>query len=428
MFGWRRRNEGFEWREYVRTTILVRRADRQRRIDDARMAALAKVKDTRDKGVAAGQAGLETVSTTIRDVATAALRAIWSAIVATAATTADILRAIWREAASRAPDLPNMPRIPQPRLPKLRFSMPSIRLPNLSMPARFSAGSGLDEGTSGERLRPDIPFRLPFRLHINPQILGGLAFAGLLVVVGGPMLRRGDAEFSPPRAVPTIKTEGAKTAAVAADIRPDAGAQAPDNEISGRAKAIKGDLLRIGGRLVKLASIETPAAAHPCTRSNGRRWNCSAAARLALRRLVGRDTVTCTATGEADNGHLIATCTVDGRDVADELVRKGYAFAAPGFFATYGASEKEAQANRVGVWQGKTLRPEEWRSQVWDEAKRASPDGCPIKGFTRASRRTYAMPWSRGYDSRKIRERRGDRWFCSEEEARSAGFTLAGAL
>ena len=44
MFGWRRRSEGFEWREYVRTTILVRRADRQRRVEDVRVAALEKVK------------------------------------------------------------------------------------------------------------------------------------------------------------------------------------------------------------------------------------------------------------------------------------------------------------------------------------------------------------------------------------------------
>ena len=58
MFGWRRRSEGFEWREYVRTTVLVRRADRQRRIDDARLAALAKVKHARDAGADAGRASV----------------------------------------------------------------------------------------------------------------------------------------------------------------------------------------------------------------------------------------------------------------------------------------------------------------------------------------------------------------------------------
>jgi hypothetical protein len=55
MFGWRRKNEGFGWQEYVRTTILVRRADRQKRLDDARLAALSKVKDTADRGIEAGK-------------------------------------------------------------------------------------------------------------------------------------------------------------------------------------------------------------------------------------------------------------------------------------------------------------------------------------------------------------------------------------
>ncbi len=56
MFGWRRRSEGFEWREYVRTTVLVRRADRQRRIEDARLAAVEKVKNAADAGAEAGRA------------------------------------------------------------------------------------------------------------------------------------------------------------------------------------------------------------------------------------------------------------------------------------------------------------------------------------------------------------------------------------
>ena len=55
MFGWRKRSEGFEWNEYIRTTVLVRRADRQRRLDDVRLAALAQVKDVRDRGVEASK-------------------------------------------------------------------------------------------------------------------------------------------------------------------------------------------------------------------------------------------------------------------------------------------------------------------------------------------------------------------------------------
>ncbi len=37
MFGWRRRSEGFEWKEYVRTTVLVRRATANAGLEDARL-------------------------------------------------------------------------------------------------------------------------------------------------------------------------------------------------------------------------------------------------------------------------------------------------------------------------------------------------------------------------------------------------------
>ena len=62
---------------------------------------------------------------------------------------------------------------------------------------------------------------------------------------------------------------------------------------------------------------------------------------------------------------------------------------------------------------------------VWEEAKRTAPEGCPIKGHVRASDRIYAMPWSDGYTARKVRTVKGDRWFCSEDEARAAGFKLS---
>jgi len=39
MFGWRKKPEGFEWNQYIRTTIKVRRENRRRRIEDAKHAA-----------------------------------------------------------------------------------------------------------------------------------------------------------------------------------------------------------------------------------------------------------------------------------------------------------------------------------------------------------------------------------------------------
>lgn len=440
MFGWRRRSEGFEWREYVRTTVLVRRADRQRRIDEARVAAIDKVKDARDKGVAAGQAGLSTLTDTVSDLAVAVVSATWAMVRSAATTFWQIATAVAREIAARLPGRSALPKLPQlPAMPRL--SLPKITLPKIDMPSWPPPKSGAgqradvkgaeapaprkrgvardDDVTAAEApLRPDVPFRWP----VNPRLIGGAALVGAIIFIVGPMLE-GGAEFSQPQSVATVKVPPQETGAISPSESGDAAAG-----VHGRARAIRGDLLRVDGQIVKLASIESPAAQHPCMRSNGRKWNCSAAASIALRRMVRGKTVDCTTSGVTDAGHLIGKCTIDGTDIADELVRKGHVFASEGFFATYGASEKEAQANKVGVWQGDTVRPEAWRSQVWEEAKQARPDGCPIKGFVRSSSRTYAMPWSRDYDRQKLRERRGDRWFCSEEEARSAGFTLAGSL
>ena len=57
MFGWRKRNDGFEWRDYVRTTILVRRKKRRDRVGEARKAAVENLKAAGQRGAAVGAEG-----------------------------------------------------------------------------------------------------------------------------------------------------------------------------------------------------------------------------------------------------------------------------------------------------------------------------------------------------------------------------------
>lgn len=376
MFGWRRRSEGFEWKEYVRTTILVRRADRQRRIDDARMEVLAKVKDTRDRGVAAGKAGVDAAAQHAASAAAATGNAFWQAACRFGAGLWSFIRTAGNAVAARLP-----------------------ARPALSLPQRQTASG---DRSDRQRFLPDVPFRLPF----NPRLIGGAALALALIVIGGPMLQNGG-DVTAARFIPIVTSPIADKSASA---------------ISGRASVVSGDLLRVDGHLIRLTGVEQPDAKHPCFKQNGRRWNCNAAARAALDKIVAGRTVACTASGEDSEGRTLAACRAGDNDVAEALVRGGYVFAAPGFFASYASAEKEARAAKVGLWQGETVRPEEWRVQVWEEAKRSAPDGCPIKGFSRASDKMYAMPWQQAYDSAKMRTVKGDRWFCSEDDARAAGF------
>jgi endonuclease YncB( thermonuclease family) len=233
----------------------------------------------------------------------------------------------------------------------------------------------------------------------------GACGAAALVLVGGPML------------------QGASGTAVA-NLVPSS-ITSSSSELSGRADAVSGDLLRVNGQLVRLAGVEAPEPKQPCLKSNGRRWSCGTSARSALDKMLRGKTVTCSASGNDDAGRTLATCNADGTDIAAELVRAGHVFSAQGFLNSYNAAEDAARAAKAGLWQGETVRPQEWRDRVWEEAKRTAPEGCPIKGYVRADDRTYAMPWSTGYNGGKIRTVRGDRWFCSEEEARAAGFKLA---
>lgn len=58
MLRWWKKNEGFEWREYVRTTILVRRKKRREKVVEAKKAAMAGLKQAGKSGAEAGASGL----------------------------------------------------------------------------------------------------------------------------------------------------------------------------------------------------------------------------------------------------------------------------------------------------------------------------------------------------------------------------------
>ncbi|MDB5524111.1 MAG: hypothetical protein JWM58_1874 [Rhizobium sp.] len=53
---------------------------------------------------------------------------------------------------------------------------------------------------------------------------------------------------------------------------------------------------------------------------------------------------------------------------------------------------------------------------------------CRIKGNVsyNADRRIYHMPGQERFNDTKISPQRGERWFCSEAEARAAGWEKAG--
>lgn len=238
--------------------------------------------------------------------------------------------------------------------------------------------------------------------------LGGLAIAGLLAASLSIIAPRIDAR--PSRHA----------------FAPDAGRATAPHTISGTARVVDGDTLSVAGTRVRLEGIDAPEAGQSCKRRNGASWACGAAATSALQRLINGRTVVCTQSGLDRYGRVLGTCHAGNVDVSAELVRRGLAWAFVKYSYTYAEIEHQARAKRIGVWEARNQPPWDYRVQHWDVAEGKAPTGCAIKGNVTSKGKIYHMPWSPWYGRIRMDMDRGKRWFCSEQEAISAGWRPVG--
>ena len=195
-------------------------------------------------------------------------------------------------------------------------------------------------------------------------------------------------------------------------------------DVTGRARAVDGDTLEVAGQKVRLFGIDAPELDQHCDRDGGR-WACGRAAREALAVIVGRQPLACAVQDVDRYGRLVAVCEAGGEDVAARMVRQGMAIAYRRYSGRYANAEAAARADGIGLWTSTYVQPEQYRA----ERQGADPQpagGCRIKGnIGRSGSRIYHLPGQADYDATRIDERAGERWFCTEAEARAEGFRRA---
>ncbi|OOY15741.1 thermonuclease family protein [Thioclava sp. DLFJ4-1] len=192
--------------------------------------------------------------------------------------------------------------------------------------------------------------------------------------------------------------------------------------VTGLPRVVDGDTLVVANTRVRLFGIDAPEAKQSCKTAQGVRWACGRAATAELQRLVGQG-VRCSGDEEDRYGRLIAVCRAGGRDLNAEMVARGAAFAYRKYSRDYVSQEERARRAGLGVWQGAAQRPAEVRAA----AKVQNPPGnCAIKGNISGRGRLYHLPGTRAYAATRINEAKGERWFCSEADAKSAGWRRAG--
>jgi endonuclease YncB( thermonuclease family) len=192
-------------------------------------------------------------------------------------------------------------------------------------------------------------------------------------------------------------------------------------------------------------------------------------ARAELRRLVEGKELRIGAIDVDRYGRLIALVEASGRGSNEAMLTSGYAWAYREYLDTpdserFCEAEADARDAHRGLWRDK---PRFWdapwdfrerqreptrkrvergkesmascraasRAQQSVEQRLARIDawfaqlpepGCVIKGnINAAGARIYHLPGTSAYQTTRIDQERGERWFCNESEARRAGFRRA---
>ncbi|EAP97781.1 micrococcal nuclease-like protein [Janibacter sp. HTCC2649] len=124
--------------------------------------------------------------------------------------------------------------------------------------------------------------------------------------------------------------------------------------------------------------------------------------------------------------------TTDGQLVAQVLIEGGFAreLTYDGAYEhrdAYQAAEKRAKAKRLGIWSATCAAPLAPPAPRATSAVPQKPSGgCVIKGNINSEGvKIYHVPGGGSYDQTVITESKGERWFCSEQDALDAGWRKA---
>lgn len=193
------------------------------------------------------------------------------------------------------------------------------------------------------------------------------------------------------------------------------------SDLTGQVTISDGDTLRLGAVRIRLHGIDAPEKKQTCRTEQGIDWPCGQFVAARLAEWIGDSDVTCRRTDTDRYGRMVAKCSMSGTDISAWLVENGLALAYRKYSRDYVPAERRAAAADLGLWSGSVQVPASYRLAA--RAGNAPPDpACAIKGNVSKSGRIYHAPGGKWYNKTKIDTKRGERWFCSVDEAQRAGW------
>lgn len=189
-------------------------------------------------------------------------------------------------------------------------------------------------------------------------------------------------------------------------------------DLVGRASVVDGDTLEIRGVRVRLWGIDAVESSQTCLDAGGKTWPCGRRAAFALADFLGQRTVTCQQRDTDRYGRVVAVCRVGGVEINRWMVEQGWALA----YVQYGGSvyleaQRQAQALKRGIWQGRFQEPQEYRRNPANPPSAGTPrnSAAPSAGYRSCAeaRAAGAAPLYRGQPGyRPELDRDGDSTAC----------------
>ena len=192
----------------------------------------------------------------------------------------------------------------------------------------------------------------------------------------------------------------------------------------GQLKITDGDTIVLQGEKIRLDGIDSPEKKQTCL-FNKEPWACGQEATKALKNLLENadlGSVSCEGDTRDRYGRLIGTCFYNKRNINEWMVENGWALAYRYYSKRYVVNEDRAKENKRGIWRGEFVLPWEWRKGSRLKKETVTTD-CSIKGnISSSGERIYHVPGGAYYSRTKITKSKGERYFCTEDEARNSGW------
>ncbi|GGF82232.1 Endonuclease YncB, thermonuclease family [Mameliella alba] len=208
-------------------------------------------------------------------------------------------------------------------------------------------------------------------------------------------------------------------------------ATAASADLNGPLRVIDGDTVAIGQTNIRLHGIDAPENGQRCGGGGAPMWGCGSWVSGEVRARYEGRTASCVELDRDRYDRVVARCRVDGKDLGETLVESGLAFAYERYSEAYVPQERIAARRKAGLHATGVKSPSAFRSDTrrGHAAQRlaSAPEGCRIKGniSTNSGARIYHVPGQAWYEATRISMDKGERWFCSEQEARAAGWRRA---